>query len=202
MQRITEVLTAAATYNLTTLDTVRAELGLTDISDDMVMRWIAGASARIAAYCNRVFALETVRESFEFRPGESANALRLSRTPVAAITSVTVDGSATTDYKVDTKSGVLARTASGVVGTWFGREIIVTYSGGYELVGTLPWPVEDACLVMLRHRASSRTRDPMLRQLEIPGVSTETYWVPSGAQESGLPPEVEDLLADFRTVAV
>lgn len=202
MQRITEVLTPAATYNLTTVETAREELGLTDISDPTVLRWIASASDRIARYCNRVFALETVRESFEFRPGESAWALRLSRIPVTAITSVTVDGTATTDYKVNATSGVLSRTASGVVGTWFGREIIVTYSGGYELLGTLPRALEDACLVLLRHRSASRDRDPMLRQLEIPGVSTETYWVPANGQDAGLPPEAEDLLAAFCTVGV
>ncbi len=202
MQRITEVLTPAATYNLTTVETAREELGLTDISDPTVLRWIASASDRISRYCNRVLALESVRETFLFRPGESARALRLSRFPVTAITSVVIDGSATSDYAVDEKSGVLSRTASGVVGTWCGREIVITYSGGYELLGTLPRTIEDACLALLRHRAASRTRDPMLRQLEIPGVSVETYWVPGAGQDSGLPPEVEDLLADVCAIAV
>jgi hypothetical protein len=62
---ITTVLTAAASYDLTDLQTVKGELNITDpASDAAIGRWITAVSLEIRQFCNRIFQVETVRDSF------------------------------------------------------------------------------------------------------------------------------------------
>lgn len=85
------VVTPAQSYDLTVLATVKAELGITDRSEDEnLTRWIKQASDVIAKYCNRVFAQETVSETFRLATRESN--LLLSRYPVVSIAAVQETG--------------------------------------------------------------------------------------------------------------
>ena len=61
----TQVLVPAASYDLTTLPVIKDELAITDPnSDTAIARWITAVSLDIKAYCNRVFQLETVQDTF------------------------------------------------------------------------------------------------------------------------------------------
>jgi hypothetical protein len=59
------VVDEASSYDLATLAVVKAALGLTGGEEDATLSaLITRASAAIAKYCNRVFAQETIEESF------------------------------------------------------------------------------------------------------------------------------------------
>jgi hypothetical protein len=198
--------TPASSYDLTTLAIAREELNISDDqSDGMLRRWISETSILLATACNRTFGLETVSETFRGRRG----AVRLSRYPVTALASVTDTGNTdiTADFVLDADVGLLRR--AGLPNDWFERDLdwgwaqgwpgfdlTVHYSGGYALPDSVPLPLQQACLTMLKHRWAARTRDPSLRQIDIPGVVSKSFWVSSNA--GGLPPEVQELLGAYQ----
>lgn len=194
--------TPAATQDLTTIATVTDEVGPAGVSNQTLARWITEASSRIAAYCDRVFGRETVTETFLFRCGECRAALFLARTPVVSIDSVTVDGRAlsATDYRVDQETGRLVRMGRSGASRWGGEMTEVTYTGGYELIGTLPPAIERACLDLVSERAAAGTsaRPANLKSRELPGVLTETYWVDTDGSADELPPAIAGVLGPYR----
>lgn len=124
----------AGTWLLTTLERVKAELGITTTSDDDTLtRMIDRASSAIARETRRTFGVETVTETLD---GTGSRLLGLSRTPVIAVTEVTEDSSAITDYSLeDREAGALYRAAgwgrSGGLRMWG----VEAYSSGYILPG-------------------------------------------------------------------
>jgi len=64
----------------------------------------------------------------------------LSQIPVTAVTTVTVDGDAFTDFDVDLKAGILTRTDS----SWDTCDsVVVTYDSGYA---TIPRSIQGVCV--------------------------------------------------------
>src|SRR5450759_693293 len=101
MLTTTAVTDTADTYDLTVLATVKAELGITDRDEDEnLARWINQASGVIAKYCNRVFAQETLSDTFRLKWRECEEILVLSRFPVSSIASV-LENDATLDPASD-----------------------------------------------------------------------------------------------------
>jgi hypothetical protein len=197
------VLIPASSRALTTLATVKDEIGITDdTADARLQRWIDEASERIETYLGRVLASETVRETF--RLTGAPGSLGLARRPVTAIASIEVDGVtlASDQYEIDATAGLLHTISGDRRVWWFGRSVTVIYTAGYASISALPRPIEAACLGLLRHRWAARDRDPMLRSLAIPGVATEQYWVGATGDDGDLPPEIAALLDPFRTVTV
>ncbi len=214
---ILTVTTPARTRDLTTLATVKDEFGIKDTkSDARLRRWIRDASGAIETYTRRVWAMETVTETFYHRQGSNSfyrawvypnrhgssielpHALCLARYPVTNVVSITEDGTAlaTTDYLWDEPQGIVYRlTTDGTPISWYGSTTVITYTAGYDLLDGLPPEVEQACLTLLKHRRSSRGRDPLLRQISVPGVQEETYWVGGIGDNAAVPPEVAGLLA-------
>ena len=197
------VLTPASSRALTTLATVKDEIGITDdTADARLQRWIDEASERIETYLGRVLASETVRETF--RLTGAPGCLGLARRPVAAVASIGVDGAAlaSDQYEIDATAGLLYPISGDQRVRWFGYTVIVTYTAGYTSISALPRPIEAACLGLVRHRWAARDRDPMLRSLAIPGVATEQYWVGATGDDGDMPHEIAALLDPFRTVTV
>ncbi len=197
------VLIPASSRALTTLATVKDEIGITDdAADARLLRWIDEASERIETYLGRVLASETVRETF--RLTGAPGCLGLARRPVTAIASIEVDGVtlASDQYEIDATAGLLHPISGGRRVWWCGCTVIITYTAGYVSVEALPRPIETACIGLLRHRWAARDRDPMLRSLAIPGVATEQYWVGATGDDGAMPPEIAALLDPFRTVTV
>ncbi len=125
---ITTVLVAATAvppagpYDLATLARVKAELDIptgTTTWDTLLQDWISEESARCAAYCNRVFAVETVedelyppRDDYPFQIPGGVGLLQLSRFPLIAPPVVATAGA-------DTPTGAtipIANTAGIVAG--------------------------------------------------------------------------------------
>lgn len=225
---ILTVITDALSRDLTTLATVKDELGITDgTSNARLSRWIHEASGLIESYCDQVFAQQTVQETFrQFhiphstfhllrnhgQPTPRSGPLVLRRHPVASIVSVVEDDAfeddGTTpltlveglDFEVDAETGLLWRLLNDHPSYWVAQKTVVTYTGGYALIGDLPYPIEQACITMVKHRWSARDRDPMLRQQSIPGVIEQQFWVGATGTSGALPPEVEDMLCRFREI--
>lgn len=198
---IITVTSAASSYDLVSLAGAKLELGITDTaSDTLLATWITQTSSDIAVYIGRTLARETVSQDFDLTSGLVF--LRLTRRPVASITSVTEDGILldTTDYQVEPNSGLLRRRFSdgGRTG-WRALRVVVVYVGGYVLPDDLNPTLTRACYAWLKHRWASKDRDPGLRSVNVPGVQEESYFDPLRSSGSGgVPDEVSTLLDMFR----
>lgn len=208
---ITTVVTAAGTYDLTTLAIVKDELNITDgVSNTILQRYLTSASAAASQYCNRVFPAETIKDEFWAQHDPSprvvssrVEALQLSRWPIASVTSVTenavalVDG---TDFRIDYPGGQLIRLdTNGYPRHWPVYPIAVVYVGGFA---SIPTDIADAVIRMVRARWNGRGRDPMTRQISIPGVLEQQFWVPTGADGGNMSPDVSDILNNYRVPVV
>lgn len=211
---ILEVVTASATYDLTTLDRVKTELGIsTNDHDDRLIDLIHDESADFADLCNRVFASEVVTETYRNVRGRNNLApLELRRYPVTTVASVVEDDVTLdpTDYEVDWKTGLLYRLSSDFRSVWCASKIIITYTGGYILLTTLPRKIETAVLTMIMGRwfsGGSSARDPAVRTEDVYGVARIDYWRPGTSSSSGfisssLPPDVQEAVDLYRDMRV
>jgi hypothetical protein len=200
------VVTEADDQNLTSLDHVKEELGLTDgTQDTKLTRFIEQASAICATYCNRVFGQETVTEVV--RLSRCRPSISLTRYPVASITSVVegLSGDPTTlaadEYEVDGPSGLFYKLDGDDSRIdWSATKYTVTYVGGYELLAGLPREIERACILLVKMMHFSAARDPLVRSTSIPDVMDVGYALPGvfGGLEGGLPGDVAALLDPYR----
>jgi len=137
-----KVLTPANSYALLTLAELKAMFNLspTDTSEDALLQiWIDQYSDVVATMCNRVFAYETVEETWraELPPFDRAR-LFLTRYPVADVDITAVEsprGSMIdpTAYEVENETGKLR-----IDGDAWTEPVMVTYSGGYHLPDEAP----------------------------------------------------------------
>jgi Phage gp6-like head-tail connector protein len=187
------IVTAADTYDLTTLATVKAELGIVDREEDEALAsMIRQASGVIADHCNRVFALETVEETI--RLNRRMHELVLERFPVTEIASVIENGVTLTedDYEADLAAGTLRRLRNDTR-DWWTSKIVVTYSAGYSLLDAVPMGIERACITLVRQYRFGADRDPMLRASGLDNVGNSSYF-----NVTALSPEVTGLLEPHR----
>ncbi|MDO1582426.1 phage head-tail connector protein [Rhizobium oryzicola] len=204
---ITTVVTPASSQRLASLDDVKAELGITDATQDALLgRLIDVCSAAAAQFCDRVFPLETVKDEVwpdrephgcQVLPG--IHVLQLSRWPVGTVASVTENGDPLTDgvgYRVDPVVGQVHRfDASGYPCPWRAWPLAVEYEAGYAAV---PLDVQDAVIRLVRARYFAKGRDPYLRSESIEGVRSASWWVPTGTDAAAMPPDVADILSNYR----
>lgn len=217
MKSILEVVTAATSRDLTSVATVKEELGLTGAADQAVLqRYIQAASSQIVGWCKREFAAEPVTETWRLTDRDrrvlwgaaEVLPLCLQRFPVSAVSSVTIDAVALvedTDFEVDAEAGLLWRldgTSTPSRRRWSSVTIVVTYTGGYALLDDLPPAVQDACIGLVKQRWFARKRDPSVRSEDVPGVRRVDYWVGSIPGADDMPTEIAGLLEPYRVIAV
>ena len=219
--------TGATAYDLCLLSSFKTTWEVTVTTDDAFLTLaITGCSQAAAKYCQRVsprgFAFETVQDQIlmqrdgwprAVRP--ETDAFQLSRWPVFAIESVTVDGNALiagTDFLVDNESGQLVRLdINGKAIDWHGLQTIAIYQAGYVLPSqdptslptgapTLPLDVQDAVSRMAYTRYSERQRDPLVKSKYVEGVYRVEYLVP--AADGNLDPGVKEILDAYRVPTV
>ena len=200
------VVTPATNRRLTTVGNVRLDLGLASAepADPAINRLIDQASSAIEAYCNRVFARETVREVSDCVYGP--NGILLSRGPVASFTSLSVGGLAydPADYQSD--EGLLFRLNSNGRRTYWGAgRFVVEYAAGYILPGNeganLPAAIEQAAILEISVALARRGRDPLMRSESVDGVGSFTWQTtPTGGILSH--PASASLLQPFRIPAL
>lgn len=189
---------------LTTLDALKAELGVSGTDDDAVLtRHIAAATSAIEAHCARRFGRRAVTDVFRLE--RSRPLLLLTVTPAVAITSVTEAGEALAAgaYELESEAGRLLRLdGADRPNCWACGKIVVVYDAGYILPGTaganLPPAIEQACIALATTYWHGRDRDPLIRSEQVEGVGETEYWV--GGVPGGLPADVGALLAPHRAV--
>lgn len=198
MDRLTTITTPATTYDLTTLAMVKAELGITATTyDALLSQYISSESAKIIAFCNRGFARETITEKFTLDYPYTQIALRLSRYPVASITSVVTSNEtlSSDEYELDA-TGILYRLADSSDDDtrlpWACAYVTVVYVAGYLAV---PAAVADACLQLVSRRYFSKGRDSSVRSEEINGVASVSYR--DGAASEAIPDDVAMILTQY-----
>jgi hypothetical protein len=204
---ISTVTTAAASYDLVTLDVVKDELGISDNSKNTTLqRYITAASAMVAQYCNRVFPVETLtdeiwaaRDPWPRIINGGLPSLQLSRWPLVSVTSVTENGVALvqdTDFAVAAAAGQLIRLdVNGYPRKWPIYPLVVVYRAGFD---PIPVDVEDAVCRMVTRRYASKGRDPNLKQQNIPGVLEQSWWIATGSDSGNMSPDISDILDNYR----
>lgn len=192
------VVSAANSYDLTTVSNVITELGLTDTEavDNHVLlsRLITRASDTIRSLTNRDFAKEDVEETLFVR--RTTPRIILSRTPVVSIDKIELDGDsveASTYTIEDAERGFVYRvdgdywdstiTAGGHIveraTRWGEYDWKVTYTAGYDLPSfsnspNLPMDVERAAIEMVDSWYRARRTDPSIKSERI-GEASVTY---------------------------
>jgi hypothetical protein len=165
---IVKVLTPATTYDLMSLAEMKEVLNIpsTDTSSDAELAvQITRFSDVISVTCNRVFAQETVAETWR---GISSNRVFLTHFPALESDIQTVEcprGSVIdpSTWEFEEKSGKLELYAS------MSDPIVVTYTGGYLLPDGAPPALKQAMeLMILEYRA-------MVARLEAGGVRSISH---------------------------
>jgi Phage gp6-like head-tail connector protein len=153
---ITKIITPAINRDLMTLDDLKLALGVADTSQDAALsRYITSYSDVIATLCNRVFARETLTETWR---DLDSNHIFLSHYPIAIesdITSVQCPRGTTLDpssYEIDLKEGKIALFATQ------SEPITVTYTGGYALPDDAPPALQEAMVVIVREARAAAMR--------------------------------------------
>lgn len=205
---------------LTSLATMKDELGITDSSEDTRLeRYINAASRMIASFCARTF--EYNAAIVEKRAGRGDVYLLLARPPVWSVASVTFDGSAvdSASYEIhDTQAGELYSlygwlwTTNRNIGVAQdpapGNErnlFTVTYAGGWQTpaqspvsgVDALPVDIEQACIALVSFLRGRRGADLSVQAESLMSYSV-TYGAPAGADTGGIPGPIAAMVAPYR----
>ena len=196
----TEVLVEADARDLTILETVKSELGIVkNDHDDVLSRLIHQQSAAAETYCNRVFAKETLVDHLRLYGQWAVGNLILSRYPVESITSI-VEDDVTLDaalFDFDPATGIVWRLDASGYPQPFYSNVVATFVAGYELLAELPHDIERAVILMVKQAWYARTRDPLVKSEDVPGVLRQDFWVGT-VGENALPPEAASLLDPYR----
>jgi hypothetical protein len=155
-----KVLVPATSYALVSLDEAKVYLGISpaDTAGDAQLQMLIDMNSDvISEICNRVFAKEKVRETWRCVGAiccpDGATRIFLTRWPVleADIESVETPSGyplLSSEYEIEEASGKLTIWTPSV------SEIVIVYSGGYDLPDDSPNPLKQAAGLLCR---SSRT---------------------------------------------
>lgn len=108
---------------------------------------------------------------------------------------------ATLHYQIDAREAQLIRLDgfTGIATLWEALPTTVIYSAGYA---TIPEDIVVAALRWVSWRFAERGRDPTLRAFDQPLVGNKQFWVGGPPSSGGVPREIADLLAHYRTPVV
>jgi hypothetical protein len=192
---------------LTTLETLKAELGITgSASDARLTRLITHVSSQIETFLGRNLERRAVTDTFI----RSRRFLFLTAWPVVGSVTVTSDGTALTSdqYVLDADEGILSQPVYGVgYGSpcgylWYGT-VTVDYTGGYLLPGSvganLPGDIERAALDLAIRYHHVGGRDPTLRSETVPGVLEQSWSaIDNIPTVAGLPLDIANGLIGYK----
>jgi hypothetical protein len=191
------VLEPAASQDLTTLDAVKAECGITGSADDALLgAMIRRASAACARYCNRPgFGRERVAQT-----ERCSGPVILERDLEPQIVSVTAGGAVLAEEDWVLEGPVVRRPYGSLWATLWPSPIVVEYWAGFELLATLPEDIEEACLIIVASKWHARGRDPSIRSMTTEGVGQVVFDTGAAAAEGypGIPPEASLRLEPWR----
>lgn len=183
-----------ATGDLTTLDQVKAWLGLTDpdqTEDDALLSWlITAASGFTRNWCSRDF---TSQGYIETRDGTGGTRLPFLNTPVSAVSSLLIDNRPIPVGDPVLMPGYyLTPTMLMLNGFAFNRgygNVVITYTAG---LSAIPPDLEQACieLVGLRYRDKDRIG------LTSKGLAGET----TAFSQKDMPDQVRTVLQSYARI--
>ena len=201
---------ALADNALTTLATVKTELGITVTTFDTVLeRIINTVSEQIENYTKRKFKQQEHTEKYT---GTNTLKLLLNQYPVSEVDEVIYKEESYTDYEIDYTSGILVSERiweqTGISKGLSTRtaypkaDIEVTYTAGYilpkdateESPRTLPYDLEDACIEAVTANYLSRGQDKSIVSERLMSASY-TY-----DRATGMPVSVIKKLAPYRKI--
>jgi hypothetical protein len=200
------IITPATSIDLISLDEAKLLLGVGtgDTSQDEQLKLlITMTSATIAELCNRVFAEEKVEEHWrEVMNGR----LFLSHWPVKKIEdieNVVLDNVTLTSgqWALEPNSGKLSNyTAFG-----WGNHAVVTYTGGFKLPEEAPYPLKQACSILIRDQRTEAQSAAVAGIKQIAHKEARiTYFDTSGSSgsskkssSSGQATQLENLLKHY-----
>jgi len=200
-----KIIEPADDFDLMTLDELKVSLGITDATQDQALEdQIDRYSDVVSVMCNRVFARETVRETWRcFQSDCPGTRLFLSHWPVKEedIAAVEAPGGTVLDpaaYELEERSGKLTifnNTES---------EVIVTYIGGYDLPEEAPEALKQACQIMIREDRAQAQRAASSGIRSISHKEARVMFFDAGAGQrgqqrstSGVDPAVNALLMHY-----
>jgi len=142
-----KILVPADDFSLISLETAKIALGISaaDVSNDAQLQWLIDTnSAVVSTLCNRVFAKETLVESWRDL-GPDVRRLYLTHWPVkeADIQSVMTNGNTRLDWELDEGQGKLSIFSDRA------EPIIVEYTGGYDLPEEAPLALQQATALLV-----------------------------------------------------
>lgn len=195
----------AVVYDLTTVEAVNEALGIVGNSatDAATANEITAASKRIGEICDRVFAQQTVTETFRLH-NHYTHALPLFNYPVIDVASVTVDGSllSSDNYEVNPDNGLLYRVGIGCWGWHWPCKIVVNYTGGYDLPGGAPASLAQACIDLIEDDHISGERDTSIRDIQHADRRVSYFNANVSGTNAALPAAVADLIKPFKRIVL
>lgn len=171
-----ELLSPAATGDLTTLATAKRELVITDTAqDDRITALIHEASDLVAQWCNRAgFGRETLRQTE--RLASPVDVLVLQRDLEVTVTAVIEDGGALSAGDYEPGGVLLYRLRRDVRVLWTARTVVIEYQAGFALPDDAPPALERACLDLMAGLWHGQGRDPAVRNETTEGVGAVGYF--------------------------
>lgn len=123
--------------------------------------------------------------------------LMLARRPIVSVASVVEAGNTLDptipDYEIRSGEGALLRLFNDAPSHWAHDKIVVTYTAGWSMV---PQGLKRAAEKLVRFYWSEMAKDPLLRTINIPGVSERTYWI-GAPDDPSIPQDVMDDLGPY-----
>jgi hypothetical protein len=197
-----KIITPAEEHALITIDELKTALGVTTSTPATDAQWswlIDINSAAIVGLLNRSLAYEEVQETW--RGVQNGERVYLSHFPVKAddIESVTTAGNVMLAYELEEDSGKLQ------IFTGYQEDVVVTYSGGYNLPDEAPMDLKQ-CIVLM-----AATWKAQLAMVQVTGVRmishkesrvmfhtpTNTASAPGSGSSAGVPSAVEAILEGY-----
>lgn len=207
-------MTDLAANALTTLETVKADLGIsTTTDDDFIKRKINFASQAIEDFCDRVFGTSEVTETFK---AEGQLRFVVARAPIASISEITYDGTEvdSDNYEIEgpwtirmiyaaSNSNMMTGAISAAILPGTSRKLYsVTYTGGYALPGaatpTLPSTIEEACITQVISEYRQRGRDKSIKAERL--LSWNATYGDSTDKDSGLLKSVVSMITPHKRI--
>jgi hypothetical protein len=173
---VLEILSPAATSDLTTLAIAKRELGVADATQDArIADLIREASDLVAQWCNRAgFGRETLRQTE--RLASPVDVLVLQRDLGVVVTSVTEDGLALSAGEYERSGVLLYRLRDAIRVPWAARTVVIEYEAGFALPDEVPPALERACLDLIAGLWHGQGRDPAVRNETTEGVGAVGYF--------------------------
>ncbi len=193
----------AIVYDLTTVEVVNETLGLVSntSSDAEIANEITSASKIIGEICDRIFAQQTVTETFRLHE-HYVHALPLFNYPVSEIISVVVNGASLSSdhYEINPDNGLLMYVDNFGCCGWRHGKIVVTYTGGYELPEGAPASLAKACIELIEDDHLAGDRDTTIRDIQHGDRRISYFNANVSGTNAALPPSVADLIKPFKRV--